>query len=663
MRNDHTIAVIIPVLNEEASIGRVIDDIPAWIDDIIVVDNGSTDATAQVAADRGARVVSEPQRGYGAACLRGIAALNAPDIVVFLDGDYSDYPEEMPFLVDPVIQGEVDLMIGSRARGTREPGALTPQAAFGNWLATRLIRLFWGIQYTDLGPFRAIRYRTLMELDMADRDYGWTVEMQIKAALHAVPADEVPVSYRQRKGVSKVSGTVRGVIGAGYKILSTIFVSALFSRHTLKTDLLIYFTRYPEPGTTKTRLIPALGPEGAAKLQREMTEHTLRHSPTPRASLDVQVRYTSAERSAMRRWLGPDYLYAPQGDGDLGDRMARALDEGFVQAYGKVVLCGTDCPALNSRHTAEAFDALDAADVVLGPAADGGYYLIGMSLQSAPDEISSLFTGVAWSTSDARVQTLENAEKLGLTVELLEELSDVDAPQDLVHWDQAQRQFRLSIIIPTWNEAGQISELLDALEICANAEIIIADGGSTDTTLEEVGGRAAIVESRRGRASQMNAGAAVATGNHLLFLHADSRPPRNFQSIISRVLAFEEVALGAFALKIDSPALPYRLLSRAANLRSRWLSTPYGDQGLFLRRHTWENLGGFPDMPMLEDYALVRAARRLGRVITTSEPMQTSPRRWKREGFLRLTALNILTFFAFPMGVSPERIRKWYGRE
>ncbi|MCF6286594.1 MAG: glycosyltransferase family 2 protein, partial [Candidatus Hydrogenedentes bacterium] len=215
MRNEHSIAVIIPVLNEVASIGQVIDAIPPWVDDIVVVDNGSEDGTGGVATSHGARVVVEPQRGYGAACLCGIAALGAPDIVVFLDGDYSDHPEEMPLLVDPIIQGEVDMMIGSRVRGEWERGALTPQARFGNWLATRLIRLFWGIRYTDLGPFRAIRYRTLHQLDMADQDYGWTVAMQIKAALHAVPADEVPVSYRKRVGVSKISGTSRGVGGAG----------------------------------------------------------------------------------------------------------------------------------------------------------------------------------------------------------------------------------------------------------------------------------------------------------------------------------------------------------------------------------------------------------------------------------------------------------------
>jgi hypothetical protein len=663
MRNDHTIAVIIPVLNEEASIGKVIRDIPAWVDDIIVVDNGSTDNTARVASEHGARVIVESQRGYGAACLRGISALNAPDIVVFLDGDHSDYPEEMPLLVDPVIQGEVDLMIGSRTRGTREQGALTPQAEFGNWLATRLIRLFWGIQYTDLGPFRAIRYRTLQLLAMTDQDYGWTVEMQIKAALHAVPADEVPVSYRKREGVSKVSGTLRGVMGAGYKILTTIFLSALFSSHTLKTGLLIYFTRYPEPGTTKTRLIPTLGQEGAAALQRAMTRHTLLHSPPPRPDVDVQVQYTGAERPVLREWLGPEYLYAPQGEGNLGDRIARAVEEGFHQAYGKVVLCGTDCPALCSRHTMEAFDALDVAELVLGPATDGGYYLIGLSMQGSPVEIAQLFEGVVWGTGEVRAQTLANAEKLGLTVELLDELSDVDEPEDLPHWEKAQSHARLSIIIPTWNEAAHIGSLLDALEEFPEAEVIVADGGSTDATVAIAAPRVRIVQAERGRARQMNAGASVATGDYLLFLHADSRPPKGFLGTIARILAFDEVALGAFQLQIDAQGALYRGLERMANLRSHWLSTPYGDQGLFLRRSTWDALGGFPNLPILEDYALVRAARKLGSVVTVSPGTRTSARRWQKEGLIRLTALNVLTFFAYPLGIAPARIATWYGRE
>ncbi len=227
MRHGARVAVIIPALNEEQAIGKVLNAVPAWADRVIVADNGSTDATAQVAHAHGATVVSEPQRGYGAACLAGIAALEEPDVVVFLDADHSDHPEEMARLVDPIATGEADLVIGSRVLGEREPGALPPQARWGNWLACTLIRWFWTVRYTDLGPFRAVRWDVLRELGMADRDYGWTVEMQIKAAQRGCRVREVPVSYRKRIGRSKVSGTLKGVVLAGTKILSTIFLAAL----------------------------------------------------------------------------------------------------------------------------------------------------------------------------------------------------------------------------------------------------------------------------------------------------------------------------------------------------------------------------------------------------------------------------------------------------
>ena len=227
MRNNHTIAVIIPALNEERSIGKVIRAIPEWVDEIIVVDNGSSDKTKSVAKSAGTLVISESRRGYGSACLKGISTLTDIDIVVFLDGDYSDYPEEMSLLVNPILKNDADMVIGSRVLGIREPSALIPQARFGNWLACRLIRLFWNIRYTDLGPFRSIRYQSLMALKMQDPDYGWTVEMQIKAAQIGIRSVEVPVSYRKRIGKSKVSGTIRGVIGAGSKILWIIFLSAI----------------------------------------------------------------------------------------------------------------------------------------------------------------------------------------------------------------------------------------------------------------------------------------------------------------------------------------------------------------------------------------------------------------------------------------------------
>ena len=231
MNRSVSIAVIIPALNEERAIASVIGDLPVtWVHQLVVVDNGSMDRTGEIAAELGATVVLEPQRGYGRACLAGMAALKNPDVVVFLDGDYSDHPDELPQLVAPIAENRADLTIGSRVLGRRERGALTPQARLGNALATVLIRALFGVRFTDLGPFRAIRYQRLLQLDMADRDYGWTVEMQVKAARRGLRCCEIPVSYRRRIGVSKISGTVIGSIKAGYKILWTIFRYAVSSR-------------------------------------------------------------------------------------------------------------------------------------------------------------------------------------------------------------------------------------------------------------------------------------------------------------------------------------------------------------------------------------------------------------------------------------------------
>lgn len=226
--NPPRIVVIIPALNEEGAIGAVIQEIPdTLVAEVIVANNGSTDQTAERAALAGATVLEQPQAGYGNACLKAMEYIDGqsekPDIVIFLDGDHSDHPEEMHLLVDPIINEGMDMVIGSRNLGGAERGSITPQQIFGNWLATFLLKLIYGARFSDLGPFRAIRYSSLLALKMEDRNYGWTVEMQIKATKQKIRTCEVSVRYRNRIGQSKVSGTLKGSVMAGYKIIKTLF--------------------------------------------------------------------------------------------------------------------------------------------------------------------------------------------------------------------------------------------------------------------------------------------------------------------------------------------------------------------------------------------------------------------------------------------------------
>ncbi len=225
------IKVIIPAINEGDSIGKVVSELPKHVSEIIVVDNGSTDNTMENAKKAGATVLTETRKGYGSACLRGIKYVDQqsklPDIIVFIDGDYSDYPEELDKVVAPILENDIDFVVGARKKSLMEPGSMTPQQVFGNKLATFLMKILFGARFTDLGPFRAIKYEKLKKLEMQDTTYGWTVEMQLKVLRKNMSYTEIPVRYKQRIGVSKVSGTVKGTIFAGIKILGWIFKYSL----------------------------------------------------------------------------------------------------------------------------------------------------------------------------------------------------------------------------------------------------------------------------------------------------------------------------------------------------------------------------------------------------------------------------------------------------
>ncbi len=672
MRNGAIVAVIIPAFNEEPSIGKVIAAIPEWVDDVIVVDNGSTDSTAEVARDHGARVVPEPQRGYGSACLAGIAALDNPDVVVFLDGDFSDHPEEMHLLVDPIASDLADMVIGSRIIGKRAPGALTLQALFGNWLSCMLLRWLWSVSYTDLGPFRAIRHETLKRLAMRDRNYGWTVEMQVKAAQRGVRVCEVPVSYRKRVGRSKISGTVKGVLGAGTKILSTIFRAAIGplpdNTSADHTDRLIIFTRYPEPGKTKTRLIPALGPTGATELHRKMANRTLGTAKdfSARRTVSIEIRYEGGNERLMAGWLGGELAIRNQSGGGLGTRMHDSLTDAFEEDAHKVVIVGTDCPGMSADILEKAFNQLVEHDLVLGPAEDGGYYLVGMKTPTP-----RIFAGITWGADDVLRKTLETAKELGISTALLDKLADVDRPEDLHVWEQETGESatdtsmpKISVIIPTYNEADCVGEAIAAARKAAGAEIIVVDAGSHDNSVkkaEEAGVR--VIAAPRGRGSQMNAGAVAAKGDILLFLHADTILPDNYDEHVLGALTGPDVVGGAFRLGISSQKASLRWIEKLANWRSKRLQMPYGDQAIFVRADVFSAMGGLPLVPIMEDFEFVRRLRHLGKITLVPATVLTSPRRWLELGVLRTTLLNRAIITAYFLGVSIHRIAGWHRSE
>jgi rSAM/selenodomain-associated transferase 2/rSAM/selenodomain-associated transferase 1 len=572
-----------------------------------------------------------------------MAALDCPDIVVFLDGDFSDHPREMGRLIAPIVRDEADLVIGSRVLGHSEAGALTPQQRFGNSLACRLIRLFYGVRHTDLGPFRAIRYASLLRLSMDDRDYGWTVQMQVRAARMRVRATDVPVSYRRRIGKSKISGTVRGVIGAGTKILSTIFREGLrdrASRSVAQTDRLIIFARYPTPGQAKTRLIPLLGPAGAALLHRQLVRITVDTSRRlqSRRSVVTEMRFTGASQRDTAALFGRELIYREQGPGELGNRLRVAASEAISGGAGKVMLIGTDCPLLDADRLDQAFAALDAHDVVIGPALDGGYYLIGVKSDHA-----ELFAGIAWGGPQVLAQTLDACHRLGLRHALLPQLSDVDTPEDLTVWATARLAAantppRVSVIIPARNEQDHLAATLASVLTTQDVEVIVVDGQSTDRTREIARCFGAkVVDSEPSRGRQLNLGAGHARGDRLVFLHADTILPFGFAGVIEQTVGRPGIVAGAFGLSIDAPQLAARVVECGVLLRSRLFGRPYGDQALFMTSNSYQQCGGFPDLPYMEDYGMLSRLKAYGRVHVASARVLTSARRWESRGWLRTT--------------------------
>lgn len=423
------------------------------------------------------------------------------------------------------------------------------------------------------------------------------------------------------------------------------------------SDHLAIFTRYPQPGLTKTRLIPALGAESAAELQRQMTEHTLRQVRClqQRRVVTVTLHVAGGDEAAMVAWLGSQWHYQPQSQGDLGDRLTAAMEYAFQFGASRLVIIGIDCPGITAEVLEQAFATLEQSDCVLGPATDGGYYLIGMRSPTP-----QLFQGIAWSTEQVFRQTQAIAQNLGLSSQTLATLSDIDYPEDLPVWHAIQQQ-TLSIIVPVLNEAGNIGPLVEHLRQTPEVEVILVDGGSTDGTVaiaQSLGVR--LLQSPPGRAIQMNAGARAATGGILLFLHADTRLPNGFADAVRITLNQPGVMAGAFELAIQGHHWALRWVEWGVRWRSRQFQRPYGDQALFMRRETFERLGGFPEVPFLEDFMLMQRVRKLGRVAIAPLAVLTSGRRWEKLGVWKTTFINQLIILGYYLGISPERLARWY---
>jgi len=431
---------------------------------------------------------------------------------------------------------------------------------------------------------------------------------------------------------------------------------------------LIILTRYPELGKSKTRLIPALGPRGAADLHRNLTEHTLSWARRwkERFPASLEVHFTGRSEASFQEWLGPDLSYRPQPEGDLGRRMHEAFLQAFQEGVEKVVIVGTDCPGLDEDLTQEAFARLDQGEVALGPAKDGGYYLIGLRRP-----VEELFRAIPWGTGEVLAKTLETAQRLGLRVSLLEPLEDIDRPEDLPVWEKFSSTLSLpspliSIIIPTLNEEENIAGCLASCSTSPDMEMIIVDGGSRDRTAQIARSCGAkVIQLAPGRARQMNVGAKSATGDLLLFLHADTRLPQGFAHSVRQTLSLPGAVAGAFEFRLDATSPGLRLVERVTNWRSRYLQMPYGDQGIFVRSSLFHEVGGFPDLPIMEDFAFIRRLKKKkrGRVHTASLPAITSARRWRVLGIWNTTLINQLVILAYYLGISPARINHWARRK
>ncbi len=423
---------------------------------------------------------------------------------------------------------------------------------------------------------------------------------------------------------------------------------------------LIIFTRYPSPGKVKTRLSGTLGRIGAASLHQEMTQHILETArDVAGLRITVEVHFQGGRKTLMARMFGNNLVFLRQKGTDLGERMLHSFSRSFDRGATRVVLIGTDCPGITRGTVMTAFDLLGENDCVFGPADDGGYYLIGLK-----KPVPQLFENIPWGKGSTLHKTLEAARMHGLSYALLERLRDVDRPEDLAVWEEvraAKALQRISMVIPVVNEEEHIARTIRSLQSAKNTEIIVVDGGSRDGTADvALSSGARVIQCRQGRAAQMNHGARHASGEILFFIHGDTIVPVGYDREIREALRDEDVVGGAFSLRFDNPEPAMRIIGRGANLRSRYLGLPYGDQGLFVSSVLFKNLGGFPDMAIMEDVAFIRMIQSRGKLIILDNPVTTSSRRYEAIGPFQTWVMNQCVLAAYALDVSPDRIAGLY---
>jgi rSAM/selenodomain-associated transferase 1 len=452
MFDDQRIAIVMPALNEEAAIGRHVRSIlehPAIralpVERMIVVDNGSDDGTEAAARAAGAEVIPEPRRGYGAACLAGVRAAAGSDIILLLDADGSDDPADAARIARIVLSGRADLAMGSRSRGATESGALTFQQRVGNAVGALALRILYGARVSDLGPLRAIRRNTLLRLEMREMRYGWSTEMLAKAARAGLRICEEPVAYHQRiAGKSKVGGTLRGSVMASAHILRTLTRYTRWCPSPTKAQTtdswrqaLFIVARTPIAGQTKTRLGARIGLETAATLYAAfLRDLGMRFADAAAPeSFDLWWYYTAPDEMDDVTAEGSFARAAPPGGTllrQVGDDFGQLLRFGFEalreRGYKRIIVIGSDSPQIPAAWIRAAFAALCDSDVVIGPARDGGYYLLGLRADAA---LPDLFTGVQMSASDTCARTIERARRQNLSVAYTPRSFDVDEGDDL----------------------------------------------------------------------------------------------------------------------------------------------------------------------------------------------------------------------------------------